>query len=209
MCSSSRCCFRPCGSCSPRDLDLAGFPAQPAPETAEVHRARRSLPARHLSLVLEACAVDCGTDVVRAVVEAPAQRALLALRRHRLRPGSLSCRLRPPRDERPVRHRHRGASSDCRSCCRATRIGPLSAAGLAADRESDRTHRARVVDLQYLRERGISAVLAADLAFLYPYAATGAPVATASVSVGVPALEQSGCGTRCGSTTARFSKARG
>ena len=116
------------------------------------------------------------------MVENTTQGAFLSLRRHCLRSRPIPCRLRSPRHQCLVRYQdserdgparraveplHRSAATHwARSRCAC--LGPhrarLHYAG-ELERESS-TH-------AYLCEQGLSAVLSADLAFLYPYVDTG------------------------------------
>ena len=177
----------------PRVLDLAGFPAQPAAETAEVlELADRYLPEPFLwywklapAIVGRTCfepwwrrrrtalfsrydAIVCAPGPYLADYDARATSALCDI--------AIAARARTA--GRAVEPLHRSAVSQQGS--------PLS-------RRRPRASRARLRRIEYLRERGISSVLSADLAFLYPYAADARRLmARASVSSGLPALEQSG-----------------
>ena len=106
----------------PRVLDLAGFPARPAEETAEVLGAHRPLSARPVRLVLEARADDrWRTWLFEPLVEKAAQGALLALRRDRLCARAIPCGLRSPAPRARCATSPSRPSSACRSCSRATR----------------------------------------------------------------------------------------
>ena len=154
----------------PRVLDLAGFPARPADETAEVlgltdHYVPDTFPWYWKP----------GADVrreggVRAVVETAAQGAVLTLRcTSSVRPGP-TWRTTMPARRAPCVTSPSQPSSACPSCYRATPIGPLRRDGLAAVAKATVRIAREPATYKYLRERGLPAVLSADLAFLYPYA---------------------------------------
>ena len=154
---------------NPRTLDLAGFPSQPAAETEEVLKlADRYLPDTFPWYW------SVAPELIGKVVFEP----WWSQRRQRLfsRYDAIVCAPGPYLAD--YDHRATSALSDIRIAIElgipvalsSHSIGPLPARALATvaratiriARESSTYH--------YLCERGLSAVLSADLAFLYPYA---------------------------------------
>jgi polysaccharide pyruvyl transferase WcaK-like protein len=158
----------------PRALDLAGFPARPADEAREVLALSdhyladpfawhwKVLPKRVAKLVIEPLwitrrkalfsrydAIVCAPGPYLADYDARAPSALCDI--------SLASELGLP----VVLSSHS--------------IGPLQAEALAAVAKVTVRIAREPATQEYLRERGISCYLSADLAFLYPYAGTAAP----------------------------------
>jgi polysaccharide pyruvyl transferase WcaK-like protein len=158
----------------PRDLDLAGFPARPADESADVLRLAdryvpdpfpwywKLAPAVAEKLVLEPWwrrrrealfsrydALVCAPGPYLAAYDARAPSALcdITVARELGLPVVLS----------------------------SHSVGPLQAGGLAAVAKATARIAREPATYHYLCERGMSAVLSADLAFLYPYAGMDAP----------------------------------
>jgi polysaccharide pyruvyl transferase WcaK-like protein len=159
----------------PRALDLAGYPAQPAPETAEVTGlVDRYLPdtfPRYWSLAPAA--------IGRALF-APwwtrRRRALFS------RYDAIVCAPGPylagydPRAVSALRDIAVARELGLPVVLSSHSIGPLDAQGLAAVAEATLRVSRESATHAYLAEHGVSSVLAADLAFLYPYTADdGAP----------------------------------
>jgi polysaccharide pyruvyl transferase WcaK-like protein len=157
----------------PRVLDLAGFPARPAPETGEVLRlADRYVP-------------DCfpwywtlAPVLVGKVVFEPwwgqRRRALFSLY------DAIVCAPGPYLADYDARVTSAlcdisiAAEAGLPVVLSSHSIGPLQPEGLAAVAKATVRIAREPSTLHYLHERGMSAVLSADLAFLYPYPGTGA-----------------------------------
>jgi polysaccharide pyruvyl transferase WcaK-like protein len=158
----------------PRALDLAGFPARPAVETADVLRLAdryvpdpfpwywKLVPALAEQLVLEPWwrrrrvalfsrydALVCAPGPYLAAYDARAPSALCDI--------TVATELGLP----VVLSSHS--------------VGPLQASGLAAVARATARIAREPATYHYLCERGMSTVLSADLAFLYPYAGMDAP----------------------------------
>jgi polysaccharide pyruvyl transferase WcaK-like protein len=163
----------------PRTLDLAGYPAHPAGETAEVLR----LADRYLSDAFPWYWNLAPTLVGKAVFEPWWKKRRKALFSHY---DAIVCAPGPYLAD----YDRRVTSALC-DITIATEmglpvalsshsIGPLHGNGLAAVARASVRIARESSTYAYLSQRGLSAVLSADLAFLYPYAAAGSPASIAS-----------------------------
>jgi polysaccharide pyruvyl transferase WcaK-like protein len=156
----------------PRALDLAGYPAQPAPETAEVLR----LADRYVSDAFPWYWNLAPALVGKTVFEPWWRKRRQALFSHY---DAIVCAPGPYLAD----YDRRVTSALC-DITIATEmglpvalsshsIGPLQRDGLAAVSKAAVRIARESSTYSYLCERGMSAVLSADLAFLYPYVDTG------------------------------------
>ena len=158
----------------PRVLDLAGFPATPAPETAEV----LALVDRYVPDPFPWYWKLAPSPVGRAVFEPWWRRRRKALFS---RYDAIVCAPGPYLADYDARV----TSALCDITVAAElglpvvlsshSIGPLRPDRLAAVARATVRIAREPSTYHYLRERGMSAVLSADLAFLYPYARTQTP----------------------------------
>lgn len=156
----------------PRALDLAGYPAQPAAETAEVLR----LADRYLSDGFPWYWNLAPALVGKAVFEPWWRKRRKALFSHY---DAIVCAPGPYLAD--YDRRVTSALCDIRIATEmglpvalsSHSIGPLQPSGLAAVARASVRIARESSTYAYLYERGLSAVLSADLAFLYPYVDTG------------------------------------
>ena len=157
----------------PRSLDLAGYPPRPAPETAEVTRVADRYLSDHFPWYWGVAPARLGTLLAEpwwrrrrrslfsrydAIVCAPGP----YLAAYDPRAASALCDIEVAADLRlPV-------------ILSSHSIGPLREEGLSAVRRATLHVAREQATHQYLEERGIASVLAADFAFLYPYDVTAA-----------------------------------
>ncbi len=191
----------------PRVLDLAGFPATPAPETAEV----LALVDRYVPDPFPWYWKLAPAPVGRAVFEPWWRRRRKALFS---RYDAIVCAPGPYLADYDARV----TSALCDITVAAElglpvvlsshSIGPLRPDRLAAVAQATVRIAREPSTYHYLRERGMSAVLSADLAFLYPYARTRAP-APFEPPYRLVFLRSNNLDAQvgCGSKTARSSKA--
>lgn len=158
----------------PTRLDLAGYPDQPAPETAEViERVDRYLPDTFPWYWKLAPSI-----VGRIVFEPWWRRRRIALFSEY---DAIVCAPGPyladydPRATSALADIAIAADMGLRVVLASHSIGPLSAAGQTVIARATARIARESSTFEYLRERGISSVLAADLAFLYWYTPAGAP----------------------------------
>lgn len=154
---------------APSQLDLAGYPPRPAPETGEV----LSFADRYLPDTFPWYWTLAPAPVARLVVEpwwTRRRRALFS------RYDALVCAPGPYLADYDLRARSAlcdiAIASELRVpiALSSHSIGPLPAAGLRAVGKAAIRIAREAATHRYLQERNISSVLAADLAFLYPYA---------------------------------------
>jgi polysaccharide pyruvyl transferase WcaK-like protein len=158
---------------NPRALDLAGYPARPAPETQEVLRlADRYIPDRfpwYWSLMPR--------PVARLVVEPWWRRQREALFS---RYDALVCAPGPylaeydPRAISALSDIAVAANLGLDVVLSSHSIGPLRADALEIVRQASVCIARESATHRYLQERGVPSILSADYAFLYPYAAPDA-----------------------------------
>jgi len=158
----------------PARLDLAGYPEQPAPETGEViERIDRYLPDTFPWYWKLAPA-----SVGRIVFEPWWRRRRTALFSEY---DAIVCAPGPyladydPRAISALADIAIAAEMGLRVVLSSHSIGPLSAGGRAVIARATARIARESSTFEYLRERGIGSVLAADLAFLYRYAPAGGP----------------------------------
>ena len=157
----------------PRALDLAGYPARPAPETGEVLQLADRYIADSFPWYWSLLPARAGATLI-----APWWRS----RRRNLfsRYDAVVCAPGPylaDYDPRAV-----SALSDISVATElglpvvlsSHSIGPLNAAGLSAVSKAAVRIARESTTHEYLREHGVSAIRSADFAFLYPYATVGA-----------------------------------
>jgi polysaccharide pyruvyl transferase WcaK-like protein len=156
---------------SPRSLDLAGYPAQPAPETREVLRLANDYLPDTFPWYWKLAPAAAG----RLLFEPWWKRRRRALFS---RYDAIVCAPGPYLADYDLRVT--GALSDIRVAADLGRpivlsshsIGPLGPDALATVGQATVRIAREAATHRYLHEHGVSAVLAADLAFLYPYSAT-------------------------------------
>lgn len=153
----------------PRSLDLAGYPARPAPETDEVLQLADRYVADPFPWYWSLLPAAAGAAIIAPWWKRQ-RRALFS------RYDAIVCAPGPYLAD----YDPRAVSALC-DITVATRlglpvvlsshsIGPLGANGVAAVSKAVARVARESATHEYLRERGVSAVLSADYAFLYPYA---------------------------------------
>lgn len=154
---------------SPTRLDLAGYPPRPAPETGEV----LGLADRYLPDTFPWYWTLAPAPAARVVFEPwwrKRRRALFS------RYDALVCAPGPYLADYDLRARSAlsditiASELDVPIALSSHSIGPLTAAGLEAVGKATMRIAREAATHRYLQERRVSSVLAADLAFLYPYA---------------------------------------
>ena len=153
---------------NPRTLDLAGYPAQPAEETAEV----TGLADRYIPDAFPWCWAIVPAGVGTAVFQPWWTRRRKALFSNY---DALVCAPGPylaDYDPRAI-----SALSDIRTATTlgipvvlsSHSVGPLDEQGIAVISKATMRIARELATHHYLGERGVPSVLSADLAFLYPY----------------------------------------
>ena len=153
----------------PRALDLAGYPARPAPETQEVLELADRYVADPFPWYWSLVPAPAGAGIIApwwkrqrralfsgydAIVCAPGP----YLADYDRRAVSALCDIAVARDlGLPV-------------VLSSHSIGPLSSSGIAAVSKASVRIARESATCEYLRKRGVAAILSADYAFLYPYA---------------------------------------
>jgi polysaccharide pyruvyl transferase WcaK-like protein len=163
----------------PAALDLAGYPARPAPETEEVV----ALVDRYLADTFPWYWSLTPAQVADAVLQPWWRRRRQVLFS---RYDALVCAPGPyladydPRAVSALRDITIASELGLPVILSNHSIGPLDAAGLSTVARSSMCVARESATHEYLRERGVAAVASADLAFLYPYERVRGPVPSAS-----------------------------
>jgi polysaccharide pyruvyl transferase WcaK-like protein len=153
----------------PRTLDLAGYPARPAPETDDVLRLVDRYVADPFPWYWSLVPAGAGEGIIAPWWERQRRALFSAYDAIVCAPGPYLADY----DPRAV-----SALSDIRVAAglglpvvlSSHSIGPLNPNGVAVISQAVVRVARESATHEYLRERGVSAVLSADFAFLYPYA---------------------------------------